>query len=50
MVVAFAEFRRLAAPKQSLIDFLRQSPLAAALAEGEFDLRRSRDEGRRIDL
>lgn len=50
VVVAIAEFRRLAAPKQSLIDFMRQSPLAAALAEGDFDLRRSRDPGRRSDL
>ncbi|MGH7630468.1 MAG: type II toxin-antitoxin system prevent-host-death family antitoxin [Gemmatimonadales bacterium] len=50
VVLAFDQFRRLAAPKRSLVEFMRRSPLAKALAEAPLDLRRSRDEARDIEL
>jgi prevent-host-death family protein len=50
VVLAFDQFRRLAAPKQGLVEFMRGSPLARALAEGPLDLRRSRDRSRDIEL
>ena len=46
VIVAAREFRRSRAPRESLFDFLRKSPLRGV----RLDLRRSRDTGRRIDL
>ncbi|HEX7050413.1 MAG TPA: type II toxin-antitoxin system Phd/YefM family antitoxin [Longimicrobiales bacterium] len=39
------DYARLAGP-ESLVDFLRNSPLAEALKEGDLDLERRRDFGR----
>ena len=55
VVVAKEDYERLIAP-QNLVDFLRNSPLAEAVAAGEFGelsqdpFARSRDTGRSIDL
>ena len=56
VVVAKADFERLVAP-QNLVDFLQQSPLAEAVAAGEFGdpaaadpFARARDTGRSLDL
>ena len=50
VVLAFDEFRRLAAPRLSLVEFMRRSPLAKAFAEGPLDLRRAGDQSRDIEL
>lgn len=50
VVVAFDQFRRLVAPRRGLVEFMRRSPLAKALAEGPLDLRRSADQSRDIEL
>jgi antitoxin Phd len=47
VVVSAEEYARLTAPR-SLVDFLRESPLADALADGELDLSRAADSGRDI--
>lgn len=56
VVIAKADYERLLAP-ENLVDFLRGSPLAAAVAAGEFGdvsgpdpFDRPRDMGREIDL
>jgi antitoxin Phd len=49
VVVSAAEYERLAAPVP-LLDFLRESPFAEALAAGELRLERSSDEGRDVDF
>ena len=49
VVVSAADYERLAAPLP-LLDFLRESPLAEAIAAGEFQVERSRDEGRDVDF
>ena len=46
VVVAETEYTHLVAGAGSLVDFLRQSPLA----EVELDLQRDRDTGREVDL
>ena len=47
VVVAARTYRKLTArPKEGLVDFFRNSPLAGA----NLDLERSRDTGRRVDL
>ncbi len=50
VVVAAWEYDRLAAPPENLVEFMRKSPLAAALAEGDLDLTRQQDLGRNVPL
>ena len=50
VVLAAEDYDRLAAPRDSLVDFFRHSPLAEAMAAGEIDLERDRDEIRDLDL
>jgi len=49
VVISAAEYERLAQP-QDLIDFMQASPLAKAIAAGEFELDRSDNFSRDIDL
>ena len=41
-MVAAADYDRLTRPRESMLDFFRNSPLAEAMAEGELDLERER--------
>jgi hypothetical protein len=41
--MAAADYDRLTKPRESIVDFFRNSPLAEAMAEGELDLERERD-------
>jgi len=50
VVLAAEDYDRLLAPRDSLVDFFRHSPLAEAIAAGEIDLERDRDEIRDLDL
>ena len=50
VVLSIEKYRRLAVEQRSLVDFLRESPLADALASGELELLRSRDLPRDIEL
>ena len=43
VLVAAADYDRLTKPRESIVDFFRNSPLAEAMAEGELDLERERD-------
>lgn len=47
VVVGAEEYRRLTAPR-NLLDFLRESPFAEAVAEGELELDRAPDLDRDI--
>jgi PHD/YefM family antitoxin component YafN of YafNO toxin-antitoxin module len=47
VVIGVEEYRRLTAPR-NLLDFLRDSPLAEAVADGDLDLDRRRDFGRDV--
>jgi antitoxin Phd len=49
VVISADEYARLAAP-QDLIDFMQASPLAKAIAAGEFEFERSQDLGRDIEF
>lgn len=49
VVLSVEDYQRLATP-QSLVDFVRDSPLADALAEGDLHLDRARDTGRDVAL
>lgn len=49
VVVSKEDYERLVAPS-GLVDFMRRSPLAQAVAHGEVDLDRARDFGRDIEL
>jgi antitoxin Phd len=49
VVVSAEDYERLVAPR-SLVAFLRESPFAEALAEGELDLSRPEDHGRDLQL
>lgn len=49
VVLSVEEYRNLTTPG-NLVSFLRESPLADALAESDLDLSRPRDTGREIDL
>jgi prevent-host-death family protein len=49
VVISAAEYERLAQP-QDLIDFMQASPLAKAIAAGEFELDQSDDFSRDVDL
>jgi len=50
VVMSVERYRRLARQQPNLVDFLRSSPLADALAAGELELVRSRDLPREIEL
>ena len=50
VVIAVEEYRRLMRKQKSLVSFMRESPLADALADGELKLTRSRDLPRDIEL
>ena len=50
IVVAEREYERLTAPPANVVDFLRESPLAAALEDGELDLSRAAELGRDVPL
>lgn len=49
VIVSAADYERLAAP-ENLVDFLRKSPLAEAMAKGALKIERSRDPGREVPL
>lgn len=49
VVVSVEEYERLVSPT-GLVEFLRSSPLAEALAAGAIDLERRRDLGRDVTL
>jgi prevent-host-death family protein len=49
VVLSAADYERLAAPR-SVAAFMRASPLADAMAEGELDLTRSREGARDVAL
>ena len=50
VVLSTMEYRKLTKPRQSLVQFLRESPLAKAVAEYDLDFSRSADTGRVVDL
>lgn len=50
VVLAAEDYERLVAPRDSLVDFFRNSPLAEAMAAGEIDLERDREEIRDLAL
>jgi antitoxin Phd len=50
VVLSFKQFRKLAERRRNLVEFLRASPLAQALAAGELRLERSGDVTRKLDL
>jgi antitoxin Phd len=47
VVLSVQDYERLVAPTP-LVEFMRESPLAEALADGDLDLERSRDLGRDV--
>lgn len=49
VVLSMEDYARLSDP-ESLVDFLRDSPLAEALREGDLELERPRDLGRELEL
>lgn len=49
VVLSVEDYARLAGT-ESLVDFLRDSPFAEALAEGDLELERRRDIGRDFEL
>jgi prevent-host-death family protein len=50
VLIAAEDYDRLVAPRESLVDFFRKSPLAEAMATGEVDLERDRDDIRDLAL
>jgi prevent-host-death family protein len=50
VVLSVEDYRKLSPPGETLLSFLRGSPLAEAFAAGELELERERDPGRDIDL
>jgi antitoxin Phd len=50
VLLAAEDYERLVAPGDSLVDFFRHSPLAEAMAAGDIDFERDRDEIRDLDL
>lgn len=50
VVLAVEEYRRLTRRQRSFVTFMRESPLADALAAGEIELTRSRDLPRETPL
>ena len=43
VLVSGADYDRLTRPRDSLVEFLRNSPLAEAMADGKLDLERAQD-------
>jgi antitoxin Phd len=50
VLISAAEYERLVTPRQSLVEFFRNSPLAEAMAEDELDLERDKSPIRDISL
>ena len=50
VIISAADYDRLMAPRENLVEFFRNSPLAEAMAEGEIDLERDRDPIRDVPL
>lgn len=50
VLISAAEYDRLVKPRESLVEFFRNSPLAEAVAEGEVDLERDRSPIRDLSL
>lgn len=50
VVLSYRQFRKLAERKRGLLEFMRRSPMADALVEGDLDLERSQDLPRELDL
>lgn len=50
VVISIEQYRKLAREGRGLLDFMKGSPLARALAKGEIELTRSRDLPREIEL
>ena len=50
VVISTVEYRKLTKPRQTLVEFLHNSPLAEAMAEYDLDFSRSTDTGRPVDL
>jgi prevent-host-death family protein len=50
VIISAADYDRLTAPRESLVQFFRNSPLAEAMAAGEIDLERDRDAIRDLAL
>lgn len=50
VVMAVEKYRQLTGGQPNLVDMVRNSPLAQALAAGELELRRPRDLPRDIEL
>lgn len=50
VVIKAEDYERLCGPRGSLVEFLRNSPLAEAVAAGEIDLERDRSPIRDLDL
>lgn len=46
VIISFEEYKKIARPSQTLLEFMRQSPLFGV----ELDLERDRDTGRVIEL
>jgi prevent-host-death family protein len=49
VVVAATDFDRLTKPREGIVDFFRNSPLAEAMAGRDLDLERERDPIRELD-
>jgi hypothetical protein len=43
LLVSAADYDRMMAPPEDLVEFFRRSPLAEAMAQGELDLERDQD-------
>jgi len=50
VLLSAQDYERLVAPRDSLVDFFRHSPLAEAITAGEINLDRDRDEIRDLAL
>lgn len=50
VVLAVEDYRKLARKQKGMVAFMRESPLAKALAAGELKLTRSRDLARDVEL
>ena len=50
VIISAADYDRLMAPRESLVEFFRNSPLAEAMAAGQIDLERDRDAIRDLPL
>jgi antitoxin Phd len=50
VIISAADYDRLMAPRENLVEFFRNSPLAEAMAEGQVDLERDQDAIRDLPL